>query len=1033
MSLSRRRRLLPLLVALAAALSITRHAAADTPSTTDLLREAEGLDAAIAGLSAGGRYAEAEALARRALAIREEMLGERHPATARSRNDLGDLLRELGDLEGARPHLERALAIRKDVLGIRHPDTAQSLNDLGVLLQELGDLEGSRPNLEEALAIREEVLGPRHPDTAESLTSLGVLLFYAADRDGAKRSFERALTIREEALGAEHPETIEILNNLGVLLQEMGDIVGARPYLERALAARTKTLGPGHPETAQSLHNLGVLSWTMGSLDKARSRMEHALAIREEALGPTHVDTGQSLNDLGALLQEMDELESARSYYERSLAICEQTLGRDHPDTATALSNLGVLLWAMGNLDAARPYLERSLAIWERTLGPDHPETAFALGNLGELLQATGDLEGARGHLERALEICESALGREHPDTVAILHLLSTLSAAAGDYERAVELELLALEAEESLLADTLAIGSDQEKQMTLSMLEDSSHAVVSLHVHSAPDLQSAARLALSTILRRKARALDAGAENLRLMRANAPGEHRELFDTLTELREKRAHLLLNPPDDLTAPERFEHRQALAEQIEQAETALSMASLPFRAARTAATMESVQARIPEDSALVEFFVYRPSDPSKDEFERWGEPRYAGYVLRRSGEPRSVALGSATVLDAAAHSLRASLARRGQDVLTLARELDQLTMAKVRPLLGNSTESLILSPDGVLNLVPFAALVTEEGDYLVEHYRLSYVTSGRDLLRQDLPLGDQQAPLLVGDPDFGGQPGPVAERGGTAYAQGMWPPTVVDLPGTATEVQLIGELLGLDSARVLTRNRATERAVKAVRGPAILHLATHGFFLTDAAGSQAPGQIVEEPDTGEDSGAVAGDTLLRSALALSGYNRRLQADDANDGLLTALEVLSLDLWGTEVVTLSACETGLGEVRSGEGVLGLRRALVLAGARSQVMSLWRVADEPTQRLMVSWYSQLKKGMGRAEALRRIQLAALRDEQLPYAKAGLLGRGLELLEDHEPMLEPRIAGSRHPYYWASFIVIGQTGPLDYLGSDG
>jgi CHAT domain-containing protein len=235
------------------------------------------------------------------------------------------------------------------------------------------------------------------------------------------------------------------------------------------------------------------------------------------------------------------------------------------------------------------------------------------------------------------------------------------------------------------------------------------------------------------------------------------------------------------------------------------------------------------------------------------------------------------------------------------------------------------------------------------------------------------------------------------------------------------VRAIGQILGLPADRILTKEAATEGAVKAVKGPRILHLATHGFFLPDLPAAPVPDVLAPRPP---ETGGHLEDPLLRSGLALSGFNRRQEAKDANDGVLTALEVAGLDLWGTEVVALSACETGVGEVRVGEGVFGLRRALVLAGAQSQLMTLWQVADEPTKELMVSWYSQLQRGVGRAEALHRAKIAALRGEALPVTNTQL--RGVKVDDTPEQAADPGLAGTRHPYYWASFILSDATGPI-------
>jgi CHAT domain-containing protein len=302
--------------------------------------------------------------------------------------------------------------------------------------------------------------------------------------------------------------------------------------------------------------------------------------------------------------------------------------------------------------------------------------------------------------------------------------------------------------------------------------------------------------------------------------------------------------------------------------------------------------------------------------------------------------------------------------------------------------GNARH-LLISPDGALNLVPFEALRDEQGRYAIERHLISYVSSGRDLLRLPAMRPGPSAAVIVADPLFGD---PAAPDGGRARSRAnadRRSVTSIDdlasayfapLRGTALEAQRIKALL--PGATVLAREQATRLALSQLKAPRVLHIATHGFFIRDPQGRIA-------------------NPLLRSGLALAGANLRSEhgADgDGTEGILTALEASNLDLWGTKLVTLSACDTGVGEVRNGEGVYGLRRAFMLAGAETLVMSLWPVSDYVTRELMTDYYARLKRGLGRGDALRESRLAMLKR-----------------------------AGRRHPFYWASFIQSGEWANLD------
>ena len=308
------------------------------------------------------------------------------------------------------------------------------------------------------------------------------------------------------------------------------------------------------------------------------------------------------------------------------------------------------------------------------------------------------------------------------------------------------------------------------------------------------------------------------------------------------------------------------------------------------------------------------------------------------------------------------------------------------MQPLRPNLGDAKQILI-SPDGMLNLLPFGVLRDEQGRYLVQQKELTYLTSGRDLLRAAVTTPSRQAPIVLADPDFGPLVGSAIastseNRRSADISRG--PMNFNPLPGTAAEAQALKVALRLKDDQVLTRGQATEAALKQVKGPRILHLATHGFFLADqpadldTLSARLPGHDRLQAPKGENP-------LLRSGLALAGANQLRSGND--DGILTALEVAGLDLAGTELAVLSACDTGLGQVNNGEGVYGLRRALVLAGVRTQVASLWKVDDAATKDLMIDYYTRLSAGAGRSQALREAQLAMLKDPN--RAAPLLLGR--------------------------------------------
>jgi CHAT domain-containing protein len=403
-------------------------------------------------------------------------------------------------------------------------------------------------------------------------------------------------------------------------------------------------------------------------------------------------------------------------------------------------------------------------------------------------------------------------------------------------------------------------------------------------------------------------------------------------------------------------------------------------------------LAAVQKLIPKDGRLVEIVNFSPSDP-KIAYQPKYIPlprRYAAYVVGRTGDPVFIDLGGAAVIDAAVEKFRKALSDPSDaKAAEHGRALYDLTMAKVVPQLKGATNVLI-APDGTLNVIPFSALVDDRGEFLIKRFTFTYLTSGRDLLRLNVKTVAQGGGVIFADPSFDGTaPGTKAatepkSRGSRSVdlASLSWPA----LPGTGAEATEVERTMR--GMKVFRGAQATEGELKRVHGPKILHLATHGFFLPD----EPPAKVHEGAPLAAEKHE---NPLLRSGLAFAGANKL--SSGTEDGILTAMEASGLDLWGTKLVVLSACETGAGKVTNGDGVYGLRRALVIAGAESLVMSLWQVDDEATKELMAGYYKRLTAGKARSAALRDVQLEIHNRTQ--YA---------------------------HPYFWASFLPAGDNTPL-------
>jgi len=769
---------------------------------------------------------------------------------------------------------------------------------------------------------------------------------------------EQSLALVEAAVGSRDKYTVTPLSNIGTLALELGDFQRAESVFRRAIDVAERT--GEEPALGGLCTNLGELQRAKGDGPQARASFERARALQERSPGPASPEYAMTLNALASLHKDAGDLPEAERLYAEAHRVFEQT-GRSDGLRVTS-ANLGFLAFLRGDAEQARALLERAIALTTADVGPDHLDLALLLDNLARVEAATGAFEPAEALLRRALTIIEASLGREHHRMAPTLRHLGVLRGERGDRAGAVELLSQATAIEDAHLSHILIGGSERERQRAVGTLAREANETIAFHVEAAPDEPAALRLAFTTVLRRKGRVLDAMADSMGALRARSDPEVRALLGRLAEISARLA--ALGEPSPRAVTQSLGAPTAELEQERQSLDKLaSQRSAAYRAESEVVSLERVQRAVPPRAALVEIFQYRPSPPRSGESpDRGRPPRYVAYVLHAEGEPGWVDLGDAPGIDRLVDTFRAALADRTHDVARHARALDERVMRPLRTRLDDARH-VLLSPDGALNLVPFASLQDEHGRYLVETFTFTYLTSGRDLLRLARRAPSRGAPLVVAGVNY-------ALRGHDP-ARRQWPV----LPHTLGEADAITDVF--PDAAVLGPDEATEATLRAVAGPRLLHVATHGYF---------------EADEGEGPGAA--NPLLRAGLVLAGANGPPLGDD--DGVLSALQVSGLDLWGTQLVVLSACETGLGEVHGGEGVYGLRRALVLAGAESQVISLWQVSSRATRALMRGYYERLGAGLGRTDALHAVQRAML-------------------------------AGPHpHPHDWAAFIPSGAWEPL-------
>ena len=876
-----------------------------------------------------------------------------------------------------------------------------------------------------ALARLETAYGAVHPAVAPCLGVLGVAFLKLRDPTRAKPLLLRSLVIKESTLGKKHRSVSTDLNNLAAAYMMQGAFDQAEPLYVRALAIREGALGEHHPATAETLNNLANLYMEQGSYDRAEPLYQRALEIREAAVRADGSEWTQAeVKSASVLAQSLNNLATfyykargwyaqAEPLYQRAFELRMKALGWNHPDVAESCNNLANLYFAQELYEQARPLYERSLAIYENAFGKSHPDVAKALGNLANVHVMQGAYERAEPLFERAYAINGAAQVTGYSD-VRLLNSFAQLRLARHRLEDAVALFALAFATSEMRLRREAPGFSEARLASFLQLLRRDEERLYAL-ARAHPEEPGVQRLALAAVLLRKGRSGQEIAATSRAIYRGAGKFDLENFNRLRDLRAQLAQLSLDGPGAMRPSDHRQRLKTVSEQVDALEADLAKRSAPLRAQRALPSPNDIPDRVasalPADGALVEFIAYedRPlvAEPGTLPSQAPQPLRYLALVVFPDASIHVVDLGPAAPIDIAASLAREAFGHSDPAYLAHAQALYELVFGPITPLLQDVCR-VFLSPDGQLGLIPFAAL-HDGRRFLVDAFDITYVTSGKDLLRFTEPGASTNEVVVFADPRIDNElqaDAPVAVRSSkferlfselrANWHTQRWTP----LPGTRREAEAVQRLL--PQAELFLGAEATKDRLLHLSAPGVLHIATHAFFLEDvvtAKGDRAVGYFGALSDDGPLE--HPSDPLLRAGILLAGARARA-ADgsdignrDPGNSLVTALELAGLDLWGTELVVLSACDTGRGDVRLGQGVYGLRRALIVAGAESVVMSLWKVNDESTSELMEEYYRKLLEGKGRSAALQEA-MRAFR------------------------------ARKPHPYYWAPFIALGRDAPL-------
>ncbi|MDX1946408.1 MAG: CHAT domain-containing tetratricopeptide repeat protein [Pirellulaceae bacterium] len=1060
----------PILAVTLADLAQLRQESGDWPAAADLwtqvvalrrqtlgedhLAHAESLNALAIAHDEAEQFDLAEATYAQAIARYAAIQGAEHADTAQVMANLADCLQNQAKLSAALDLLKKVLAIRRKALEKDSLDTADTLQRIGLIELELKHNAEAAAALAEAIPAYNREFGEKSPEAAEVAHNLGRALWRAGKLNEAIPAYLQVLAAREpmpgdeigpfaslvydvgvlhqrterpteaipylrrardlyqQLVGVEHADYALVITTLAQAYRARGDYASAQPLARQALAIRTALWGKDHPETVSARRELAICHHGLHDHAEAERLFRQAIADRENSALADDAELLTDLSNLGLLLVQSDRPVEGEKYLRRALAIGERVHGPDSDHVAVIVDNLSLACSSSRPEESLR-LTERSVALRRKRYGEQHPEYAHGLNNLAYNKQTRGELDEARALFQQAGEIVGRTLGTQHPDHAV---MQSNLAAV---------LILLGREAEATTILAGSVAATRQTIERSLPVLSERQQLAMTRKLRGPLD----GLLSVAAGGEREAAAYEAvlawkGAVFSRQRWARVAARNPAAAPALKQLQVASNRLATLALEGGANQPQLQSLTQEKERLErELQSALAPADLAELQGKLVLTVAALQKQLPAEGALVDFFEYehyaKPvagDPPGRLKQSR----RMLAFVVTPSRPLVRVELGDVEPIAAAIAEWRElfGLARDAADGNSPPARLRKLVWEPLAPSLAES-KLVLVSPDGPLGRLPLGALPGKTpGTYLLEELTIAIIP-----VPQQLPgvLGrpkvearpDSPSLLLIGDVDYGGQPG--AEQGGTERATiptagGLrW--QFGPLAGSFAEIAAIerrfrrqfrgGDVLTLD------RELATEAAFRDEAGThRWLHIATHGFFAPPRLKSALEAGSAD-PSRGSSDGGLAGyHPGLLSGLALAGANSPAR-EGQDDGILTALEVAALDLAGIDLAVLSACETGLGEVAGGEGVLGLQRAFQVAGAKTTITSLWKVPDLATSQLMQRFYDNLwEKKLSKVEALREAQLWMLRE--------GVTRGLIEVPAGEQKKTLP-------PFFWGAFVLGG------------
>lgn len=818
-------------------------------------------------------------------------------------------------------------------------------------------------------------------------------LLHSGLYEDAYRNISEACNLAEQLYGKEHPYYAAVLGNLGFFLYLTNQAKESLKYCEQAEEIFEKTDSTSSMDYLLCRNNLAIIYASLGLNDKALAIYESLLPLAKKGNGSEYATL---LTNIGSQYRHRQQYVKALEYLESAENIYSKGGWVQNPEYYGILNHIGLCYIGLKSYEIAIYYFIKVRDFLQENGKENSPIYLGTLSNLALAYQNSGQSETAIEIYSHIMDVMRSTLGGDHPNVVNVLDNLSEIYIQRNDFIKAVELIVDASHINERLLNRFGGLVPATEIDSFVNKFRYHIDILFSLFHYWNEPPQNNIDIAFDFLFRRKALILNLELYKQNLVRSEFDEQVKGDFERLKEIKSEITRIKYTSPEQIQNETDYSNTlQKLERECNRLERKISY-NLSNSSTHNSEVVDgsiSVREQLPIDTVLIEFVRYTHYDLK---LKSKHSPRYVVFFVEYGENIQLFDLGPAQDIDNMIKDSINRIEQKPEEIFKNTEEqnkklnelnqrlevLSQRLLSNILPKIGSKRHLLII-PDGLLNILPFSILKNKDRD-LIEQCTITYLTSSRDLFDQiAIDPRKQTLPTIIADPDYD-----LSERDGSGHSNSLiknerhfcediFPFPILE--GTKAEGRAIHQIIG---GELWLGQDALKARFMELISPKILHIATHGFFQTSCQ-----------------TATKEWDSLFRSGFVLAGVNSYISGQslpsEVGNGIVTACEVSGLNLFSTDLVVLSACETGIGDIIFCESVYGFRRAFVIAGARALVLSLWSIPDEETKELMVIFYSLLKSGKGKSEAMREAQLA---------------------LKKKYP----------HPYFWGAFILQGDASPI-------